>query len=565
MAFTSSLTSHFLSLPNKNLSLTPFQSQPFFFPTLHPKPLLSSPTSISTVASASSSKNPSSNNNPKQSRQDEVVEVEVEEELPWIQEKALDLVEFTGSVTQAIPGPRVGPTSLPWILAVPLGYAGLTFVIAFVKTVRKFSSPKAQRRKLTGFVLEEILRKYIRYALNEKPFNPDVVADLIQLRRASALKDSQVAEILNEISRRIVRDKGNVFLILDSFHLSNPCTWYVGVSSSGITYKSGTTSFSSGSSQSSSKYGGFGSRDSDSKSKEKTSSRASKSSVNASSVPSQSSSVTANNTEDDFDDFDPRGTSTTHVSIRIYYFYVKFTRGLLLPQALARTLPEYQYSPNQSGARSDAFGQFSQSHLHVPKEGPSKKPQSVLGNERLPNGLNREKRVYGSIYPCNIQTLFILLSRYHHAESDYLMLVYWIPDTPDSIPANASHRVGVGAFVVNNKREVLVVQETSGRFGGTGVWKMPTGAVNEGEDICDAVIREVKEETGSAEMAAGLHLLVAGALGFHAVHKVETKAHMVLVAFSSSLNSQDSCSFAGTGIQTCDGSNGGDNLSASSL
>ncbi|XP_058725060.1 clathrin interactor EPSIN 1-like [Vicia villosa] len=131
---------------------------------------------------------------------------------------------------------------------------------------------------------------------------------------------------------------------------------YVGVSSSGITYKSGTTSFSSGSSQSSSKYGGFGSRDNDrysdsygdkgrydedkvdndysgksrhgvssndqensfkkgsarsvSKSKEKISSRASKSSANASSVPSQSTSVTANDTEDDFDDFDPRGTST---------------------------------------------------------------------------------------------------------------------------------------------------------------------------------------------------------------------------------------------------------------
>ncbi|KAL5100063.1 hypothetical protein RYX36_004390 [Vicia faba] len=127
----------------------------------------------------------------------------MEEELPWIQEKALDLVEFTGSVTQAIPGPRVGLTSLPWILAVPLGYAALTFVIAFLKTVRNFASPKAQRKKLvgksallcksvdellqrgrdevkvddlkgienkTGFGLEEILRKYIRYALNEKPF-----------------------------------------------------------------------------------------------------------------------------------------------------------------------------------------------------------------------------------------------------------------------------------------------------------------------------------------------------------------------------------------------------------
>ncbi|KAI5389191.1 hypothetical protein KIW84_074735 [Lathyrus oleraceus] len=73
-------------------------------------------------------------------------------------------------------------------------------------------------------------------------------------------------------------------------------------------------------------------------------------------------------------------------------------------------------------------------------------------------------------------------------------------------------------------------------------WNLRLLTAASGEDICDAVIREVKEETG-----------------------VETKAHMVLVAFSSSLNSQDSCSFAGTGIQTCDGSNGGDNLSASSL
>lgn len=73
--------------------------------------------------------------------------MEVEEELPWYQEKALDLVEFSGSVTQAIPGPRVGQSSLPWILAVPLAYLGVTFVIAFVKTVRKFNSPKEKRRR----------------------------------------------------------------------------------------------------------------------------------------------------------------------------------------------------------------------------------------------------------------------------------------------------------------------------------------------------------------------------------------------------------------------------------
>lgn len=181
---------------------------------------------------------------------EEVEEEEEEEDLPWIQEKALDMVEFTGSVTQALPGPRVGQTSLPWLLAVPLAYVGVTFVIAFVKTVKKFNSPMMKRKKLvnknallcksidelfekgreeiqgsslleivqkTGFGMEEILRKYIRYAMNEKPFNPDMVADLIQLRKASSLNDTQVAEVLNEISRRIVRDKGPVVMDISGY------------------------------------------------------------------------------------------------------------------------------------------------------------------------------------------------------------------------------------------------------------------------------------------------------------------------------------------------------------
>ncbi|XP_047974815.1 nudix hydrolase 2-like [Salvia hispanica] len=85
---------------------------------------------------------------------------------------------------------------------------------------------------------------------------------------------------------------------------------------------------------------------------------------------------------------------------------------------------------------------------------------------------------------------------FHHAEPKYLMLVHWLPSTPSTLPANASHRVGIGAFVLNEKNEVLVVQEKTGGFRGTGVWKFPTGVVDEGEDICDAAVREVKEETG---------------------------------------------------------------------
>lgn len=195
------------------------------------------------------SKSSSKKEQQQQQKKVEVEEEEVEEELPWIQEKALDLVEFTGSVTQALPGPRVGQSSLPWVLAVPLAYLGITFVFALVKTVRKFNSPREKRRQLvnknaalcksidelfekgnqveqsalkglmqnTGFDMEEILRKYIRYVLNEKPFNPDLVANLIQLRKASGLDDSQVAGVLNEISGRIVKEKGPVVMDMSGY------------------------------------------------------------------------------------------------------------------------------------------------------------------------------------------------------------------------------------------------------------------------------------------------------------------------------------------------------------
>ncbi|XWS68415.1 hypothetical protein CRYUN_Cryun04dG0087800 [Craigia yunnanensis] len=264
MAFLVSFSSTFLSFTcsypsSQFLSRPEIGSHPY-----PPPPLLSIPHLIPrrrpnlsqslTAAAARSGGNAVPSKNPKENKKDVVGkdtdEVEVEEELPWIQEKALDLVEFTGSVTQAIPGPRVGTSSLPWILAVPLAYAGITFVIAFVKTVKKFTSPRHKRKKLvnknamlcksidelfqrgsvavdqsalkglvqkTGFSTEEILRKYIRYSLNEKPWSADLVASLIQLKKASMLDDSQIAEILNEISRRIVREKGSVVMDMSGF------------------------------------------------------------------------------------------------------------------------------------------------------------------------------------------------------------------------------------------------------------------------------------------------------------------------------------------------------------
>ncbi|XP_042051879.1 uncharacterized protein LOC121797199 [Salvia splendens] len=233
----------------KPLSLIP-NRKPFalqFGPTL-PLLTLSSAASRPLLVRAAASSGKSNNIDTK--KEAEAEEEEVEEELPWIQEKALDLVEFTGSVTQTIPGPRVGQSSLPWMLAIPMAYLGVTFVIAVVKTVRKFNSPREKRRKLvnknamlcisldelfakgmgevnqsalkelmqkTGFDMKEILRKYIRYVLNEKPFNPDLIANLIHLRKETQLEDSEVAGILNEISGRIVNDKGPVVMDISGY------------------------------------------------------------------------------------------------------------------------------------------------------------------------------------------------------------------------------------------------------------------------------------------------------------------------------------------------------------
>lgn len=59
-----------------------------------------------------------------------------------------------------------------------------------------------------GFGAIEVVRKYLRYALNEKPFTPELVSSLIQFRRASSLSDEEMAEVLNDISRRTVKAKG---------------------------------------------------------------------------------------------------------------------------------------------------------------------------------------------------------------------------------------------------------------------------------------------------------------------------------------------------------------------
>jgi 8-oxo-dGTP pyrophosphatase MutT (NUDIX family) len=102
---------------------------------------------------------------------------------------------------------------------------------------------------------------------------------------------------------------------------------------------------------------------------------------------------------------------------------------------------------------------------------------------------------------------------FHHAEPSHLMLTSWLAETPCSLPANASHQVGVGCFVLNADGAVLAVQERTGPAAVSGFWKLPTGLVTQGEPIAEAAVREVEEETGVRTEFVGI-------IGFRQAHGV---------------------------------------------
>ena len=85
---------------------------------------------------------------------------------------------------------------------------------------------------------------------------------------------------------------------------------------------------------------------------------------------------------------------------------------------------------------------------------------------------------------------------YHHAKSEYVLMTLRLV-RGSFIPPYATHYIGAGAVVLNERDEILVVSELyrMGSSRGPG-YKLPGGALHPGEHLVDGAVREVLEETG---------------------------------------------------------------------
>jgi 8-oxo-dGTP pyrophosphatase MutT (NUDIX family) len=83
---------------------------------------------------------------------------------------------------------------------------------------------------------------------------------------------------------------------------------------------------------------------------------------------------------------------------------------------------------------------------------------------------------------------------FHHSDETDLTLVCRLAEDA-FVPTHATHYIGVGGVVINDRQELLVVCERHRRTR-RPYYKLPGGALQPGEHLVDAVLREVLEETG---------------------------------------------------------------------
>ena len=121
---------------------------------------------------------------------------------------------------------------------------------------------------------------------------------------------------------------------------------------------------------------------------------------------------------------------------------------------------------------------------------------------------------------------------FHHSGDDYLLMTLRLEEGA-FIPPYASHYIGAGGVVIKDG-SLLVVHERRGPVGGPRYYKLPGGALHEGEHLVEGVVREVLEETGvrtrfqSLVCFRNLHGYRYGKSDIYFVCKLEALSHEIV-------------------------------------
>lgn len=121
---------------------------------------------------------------------------------------------------------------------------------------------------------------------------------------------------------------------------------------------------------------------------------------------------------------------------------------------------------------------------------------------------------------------------FHSCDEDYILVVKRLKENA-IIPTAANHTLGVGAVVINDKNEILVIKEKISNLG----YKLPGGHIDNCEMISTALEREVLEETGI--IAKFESIISLGHFYPHQFHKSNLYILCLAKAKSLEINIQD--------------------------
>ncbi|EDW86266.1 uncharacterized protein Dwil_GK17180 [Drosophila willistoni] len=111
---------------------------------------------------------------------------------------------------------------------------------------------------------------------------------------------------------------------------------------------------------------------------------------------------------------------------------------------------------------------------------------------------NKNRAIWFHVYKEQADWVPILAANgfdFHHACTGVVAMYRWLPtDEESNLPNYAHTLLGVGGLVINDQDEILVVSDRFAMIPNS--WKLPGGYVEPRENLVDAAIREVEEETG---------------------------------------------------------------------